>query len=101
MREEKIPSLSQRGKHIQAKSPRGPTRTPRFPSASSAYSRRTCGSGASSERGLIRRALTSALIAIALVSSGRFEQTRGREGATGERAQQVRAVGCDPELVAV
>jgi ribosomal protein S13 len=31
------------GAHIHATSPRGPTRQPRSPSASRAYSRRTCG----------------------------------------------------------
>ncbi len=34
---------SHRGKHIHARSPRGPTMTPRSPSARSAYSRRTWG----------------------------------------------------------
>jgi FAD/FMN-containing dehydrogenase len=43
MSEEKIAGLSHRGKHMKAKSPCGPTSTPRSPSASSAYSRRTAG----------------------------------------------------------
>jgi hypothetical protein len=43
MRVEKTAAESQRGKHIQQKSPCGPTTTPRSPSASTAYSRSACG----------------------------------------------------------
>ena len=52
--EENIASLSQLGKHIQTQSPRGPVRTPRSPSASSAYSRSTCGRAGASSRGGVR-----------------------------------------------
>jgi hypothetical protein len=45
-------ALSQRGKHIQQQSPRGPTRTPRSPSASKAYSRSTCGESSSANSAL-------------------------------------------------